>query len=90
VYTWPQAGSNEKGLIDSRGPPNKRAECMVKIKIDYSKCVREKEKICVELCPVSVFSFEKTSKPKVANAENCILCRTCQVNCPSQAIEIVA
>lgn len=63
---------------------------MVKIKIDYAKCVREKDKICVELCPFSVFSFEKTPKPKVVNAENCILCRTCQVNCPGQAIEIVA
>jgi NAD-dependent dihydropyrimidine dehydrogenase PreA subunit len=62
---------------------------MVKIKIDYAKCAKEEDKICVELCPFSVFSFEKTDKPKVVNAESCIMCRTCQVNCPSQAIEIL-
>jgi len=62
---------------------------MVKIKIDYAKCAKEKEKICVELCPFSVFSFEKTLKPRVVNAESCTMCRTCQVNCPTQAIEIL-
>ncbi|MEM3010516.1 MAG: 4Fe-4S binding protein [Candidatus Bathyarchaeia archaeon] len=61
---------------------------MVKIKVDYSKCVGETDKICVELCPASVFCNAKSSKPKVMNEENCIMCRTCQVNCPSQAIEI--
>jgi len=61
---------------------------MVKIEIDYSKCIKEKDNICVELCPFSVFSNEKTLKPKVVNPEGCIMCRTCQVNCPSQAIEI--
>jgi NAD-dependent dihydropyrimidine dehydrogenase PreA subunit len=62
---------------------------MVKIKIDYAKCVREKDKICVELCAFSVFSFEEAFKPKVVNSENCTMCRACQVNCPSQAIEIL-
>ena len=32
-----------------------KADYMVKIKIDYAKCAKEKEKICVELCPFSVF-----------------------------------
>jgi 2-oxoglutarate ferredoxin oxidoreductase subunit delta len=61
---------------------------MVKIKINYIKCVEDPYKICVELCPVSIFQNEKLEKPKVVNEEKCILCRTCQVNCPNQAIEI--
>jgi NAD-dependent dihydropyrimidine dehydrogenase PreA subunit len=62
---------------------------MVKIKLNYEKCVAENGKICVEICPVSVFRNEKSEKPKVVNEESCIMCRTCQVNCPSQAIEIL-
>lgn len=62
---------------------------MVKIRIDYAKCVREKDKICVELCAFSVFSLEEELKPKVVSAESCTMCRACQVNCPGQAIEIL-
>jgi NAD-dependent dihydropyrimidine dehydrogenase PreA subunit len=56
---------------------------MVKIVIDYAKCVGDTDRICVEICPVSVFINEKSKKPTVVNEENCILCRTCKVNCPS-------
>jgi NAD-dependent dihydropyrimidine dehydrogenase PreA subunit len=62
---------------------------MVKIRVNYAKCVGETGKICVDICPVSVFRNEKFEKPKVVNEESCIMCRTCQVNCPSQAIEIL-
>lgn len=62
---------------------------MAKIVVDYAKCVGDVDKICVEICPVSIFRSEKSGKPKVVNEENCIMCRTCQVNCPSQAIKIV-
>lgn len=62
---------------------------MVKIVIDYSKCLGDADKICVEICPVLVFKNENSKKPKVVNEENCILCRTCQVNCPGQAIKIL-
>lgn len=61
---------------------------MVRIIIDYDKCSGEKDKICVEICPFSVFTSRGNSKPDVVNVENCILCRTCQVNCPQQAIQI--
>ncbi|MGQ9744009.1 MAG: 4Fe-4S dicluster domain-containing protein [Candidatus Bathycorpusculaceae bacterium] len=63
---------------------------MVKIVIDYAKCVGDADRICVEICPVSIFHNEKSNKPKVVNEKNCILCRTCEVNCPSQAIKIQA
>lgn len=62
---------------------------MVKIVIDYAKCVENDDKICVEICPVSVFRNEKSEKPVIVNEEKCIMCRTCQVNCPSQAIKIL-
>lgn len=65
------------------------ADEMVKIKIDHSKCAKEKDSLCVELCAFSVFSLEKTLKPRIVNAENCVMCRICQVNCPGQAIEIL-
>ena len=66
-----------------------KAENMVKININYAKCVGNADKICVEICPVSIFSDKKSAKPEVVNEESCILCRACQVNCPSQAIEIL-
>jgi len=62
---------------------------MAKIIIDYAKCVGDVEKICVEICPVSVLQDKQSEKPKVVNEENCIMCRTCEVNCPSQAIKII-
>lgn len=63
---------------------------MVKIIVDYAKCVGDPNRICVEICPVSVFLVKKSEKPKVVNEENCIMCRSCQVNCPGQAIRILA
>jgi NAD-dependent dihydropyrimidine dehydrogenase PreA subunit len=62
---------------------------MVKIVIDYSKCSGDYSKVCVEICPASVFQDEKSEKPKVSNEEKCILCLTCQFNCPGQAIKIL-
>jgi NAD-dependent dihydropyrimidine dehydrogenase PreA subunit len=43
----------------------------------------------VEICPASIFRNEKSAKPEVVNEERCNICRACQVNCPSQAIEIL-
>jgi NAD-dependent dihydropyrimidine dehydrogenase PreA subunit len=65
-------------------------EDMVKIVIDYAKCAEDGNNICVEICPVSVFCTDKSEKPKVVNEESCTMCRTCEVNCPSQAIKILA
>jgi NAD-dependent dihydropyrimidine dehydrogenase PreA subunit len=62
---------------------------MVKITIDHSKCVEDDYKICVEICPVSVFRQNKSKKLKIVDEEKCIMCRTCEVNCPGQAIKIL-
>jgi DNA-directed RNA polymerase subunit D len=66
-----------------------KGENMAKIKVDGVKCLREKEKICVEICPFSVFREGKTAKVEIVNVENCTMCRTCVVNCPGQAIDIL-
>ena len=62
---------------------------MVRIVIDFARCVGDANRICVEICPVSVFSNGKLQKPEIVNEENCIMCRTCEVNCPNQAIKIL-
>jgi len=79
---------DKKGLIVSKVYAS-RGKSMVKVVIDYSKCVEDAEKICVEICPVSVFRRNQSEKPKIVNEENCIMCRTCEVNCPGQAIKIL-
>jgi NAD-dependent dihydropyrimidine dehydrogenase PreA subunit len=66
-----------------------KAKNMVRIVIDYAKCTGDGYKICVEICPASIFRNEKSAKPEVVNEERCNICRACQVNCPSQAIEIL-
>lgn len=47
-----------------------KGETIVKIVVDYAKCVNDHSKICVEICPVSVFVIKKSGKPAVANQEN--------------------
>jgi 2-oxoglutarate ferredoxin oxidoreductase subunit delta len=63
---------------------------MVKIVVDHAKCVGDPDRICVEMCPTQVLRVNELQKLEIANEENCIMCRTCQVNCPRQAIEILA
>ncbi|MDH7564101.1 MAG: 4Fe-4S binding protein [Candidatus Bathyarchaeota archaeon] len=62
---------------------------MAKVVVNHAKCVKEQELLCVDLCPVSVFQVKKNTKALVVHEEKCIMCRTCQVNCPGQAIEII-
>jgi NAD-dependent dihydropyrimidine dehydrogenase PreA subunit len=68
----------------------KEAAGLVKIVVDYAKCVGDPDRICVEICPLSVFVNDRAGKPKVVKEENCIMCRSCEVNCPGQAIRILS
>ncbi|MGA9387990.1 MAG: 4Fe-4S binding protein [Candidatus Bathyarchaeia archaeon] len=43
----------------------------------------------MEICPASIFRISKSGRAEIVNEESCIMCRTCQVNCPFQAIQIV-
>lgn len=79
-----------RGLQTSRRlSAEEEARIMVKITINYARCVEGEDKICAEICPADVFQVDdRTEMPIVVNDEGCILCRTCEVNCPCQAIKI--
>ena len=41
---------------------------------------------CLDVCPMDV--FELNEKAEVKNADECIGCRACELQCPEQAITI--
>ncbi|MCW3975946.1 MAG: 4Fe-4S binding protein [Candidatus Bathyarchaeota archaeon] len=63
---------------------------MVKVEVDYEKC--NGDEICVSVCPVSVFEMKEVpeypgdKKSVVVNNDACIVCRACEMQCPTQAI----
>ena len=59
---------------------------MVEVKIDVSKC--DGCATCVDVCPVEVFEI-KEGKSTLVNADECLVCRACEVQCPKTAIEII-
>lgn len=44
--------------------------------------------ICVELCPKNVLALDDSEKVTVANPEDCICCKLCELRCPDVAIEV--
>jgi len=59
---------------------------MVEIKIDNDKC--DGCGTCVDNCPVSVFEIVD-GKSKAVNASDCLICRTCEVQCPTGSIQVI-
>jgi len=62
---------------------------MVEVKVDASKC--NGDNICVDVCPVAVFELQDVGGEKksvVVNNDACIVCRACEVQCPTQAITV--
>ena len=58
---------------------------MIRIEIHEEAC--RGCRICVDLCPTRVFSFDETrEKVRVEEAEDCIACLSCGYACPSHAI----
>ncbi|MCD6465198.1 4Fe-4S binding protein [Candidatus Bathyarchaeota archaeon] len=58
---------------------------MVKIEVDPEKCTGCGT--CVEVCPVGVYEI-KDNKAVPVNVDECLLCRACETQCPSNAITI--
>jgi len=64
---------------------------MVNVVVDMNKC--NGDSTCVDICPVAVFELQEvkgqeTKKSVVINNDACIICRACEVQCPTQAITI--
>lgn len=58
---------------------------MPKVIIDYEKCTFEQT--CVGTCPMGVFEVEG-DRVVVAQEDQCIVCRACEVSCPEEAITV--
>ena len=56
------------------------------IEIDYEKC--DGCGICVDFCPVGVFTMEKGAL-KVSKLSACYVCDTCVDLCPQSAINVI-
>lgn len=71
---------------------NEEVNSLVEVKVDHSKC--NGDSICVDVCPVAVFELQELSeypgekKSVVVDNDACIVCRACEVQCPTQAITV--
>jgi NAD-dependent dihydropyrimidine dehydrogenase PreA subunit len=83
-------GHNVRGEV---APPTKLGIHGTQVAVDHDIC--NGDAICVSVCPVSVFQMIDTPKHPVSeqksdpvNEAECIFCRACETNCPTQAIKI--
>ena len=60
---------------------------VVTLELDKAKCVGCKR--CVQVCPHEVFSMN-FYKAEIIKLDACIECGACQMNCPSNAINVDA
>ncbi len=44
--------------------------------------------ICIEFCPVQVYTQETDGTPSIAYPEKCIGCKMCEYRCPDFAIKV--
>ncbi|MBN2339205.1 MAG: ferredoxin family protein [Acidobacteria bacterium] len=59
-----------------------------RITIGLEECVGCKA--CVEACFVDVLRWDDAAgKPRIAYAEDCVWCFTCELNCPVRCITVL-
>jgi len=83
-------GHDVRGVVD---PPEMLGIHGTQVAVDQDLC--NGDAICESVCPVSVFEMIDTpgnpvseQKSDPVNEAECIFCRACEVNCPTQAIKI--
>ena len=59
---------------------------MKKVLVDLKLC--KKCGICIEFCPVDVFSAEMDGTPIPENQDKCIGCKLCELRCPDFAVKV--
>ncbi len=82
----------ERNIIVKIQHLNEEEKSLVEVKVDLSKC--NGDSICVDVCPVAVFELQELpehpgeKKSVVVDNDACIVCRACEVQCPTQAITV--
>ncbi len=62
---------------------------MPRIIVDLEKC--NGCGTCVDACPVSVYELdEETKKTNVVNPDECLDCKACEIQCDSEAIQVIS
>jgi NAD-dependent dihydropyrimidine dehydrogenase PreA subunit len=49
-------------------------------------CINEKDKACVDVCPVDCIHGDENSLQMYINPAECICCAACEPECPVEAI----
>lgn len=55
--------------------------------IDSDKCINCK--ICYERCPEGLYDLDSEGKVYVAHPDECWLCGSCQMDCPTGALKVI-
>lgn len=59
---------------------------MVEIELDQESCMGCE--VCVQSCPVGIYSMEGEKAAVTGNVDECTLCRVCEESCPVGAIVV--
>jgi NAD-dependent dihydropyrimidine dehydrogenase PreA subunit len=64
-----------------------RATLFYSVSLDLDICVGRQT--CYEVCPVGCFRQNSNSQIELRHPELCVVCGACQLQCPSQAAQLL-